>query len=258
MNYGLYLAASGALTNLHRQEVLTNNLANATTVGFKPDLVFARQRRPERLEAGVGTDPQLLLEQLGGGPALMPTRPDLSQGALQATSNDLDVAIEGKGYLVVRTGTGSGPEDIRLTRDGRLSMNLKDELIMTTTGMRVLSTANRPIRLDRRQPVQINANGDVLQGGRTVATIQIAEPQDPDAIVKAGDNVLRDISNGPIARRPADGSLRQGHVESSGVEPITALKDLVNAVKSVEANVKMMQYHDHIMGQAINTMGRVA
>ncbi|MHC4590466.1 MAG: flagellar basal body protein [Planctomycetota bacterium] len=84
MNYGLYLAASGALTNIHRQEVITNNLANATTAGFKPDMVYARQRLPERLESGAGTDPKELLEQLGGGTALMPTRLDLSQGAVTA------------------------------------------------------------------------------------------------------------------------------------------------------------------------------
>ena len=60
MNYGLYLAASGALDAVRRQEVLTNNLVNSETIGFKPDMVFGRQRLPARLESGgAGVDPQL-------------------------------------------------------------------------------------------------------------------------------------------------------------------------------------------------------
>jgi flagellar basal-body rod protein FlgG len=258
MNYGLYLAASGVLTNMHRQEVITNNLANASTAGFKPDLVFARQRLPERLESGAATDPKWLLEQLGGGVSLMPTRLDLSQGSLTESSNDLDVAIEGEGFLVVRSGVGADPRDIRLTRDGRLSINAKGELVMTATGMRVLNTADQPIRLDRSGRVEIRSNGDVAQGGRVQATIQLAAPRDLGEIVKAGENVFRHRSAGQIARRPAAGRLLQGHLESSAVDPITTLKDLVASVKSVQANIKLMQYHDHIMGQAVNTLGRVA
>jgi flagellar basal body rod protein FlgG len=256
MNYGLYVAASGALTNIDRQEVITNNLVNSTTVGFKPDLVFARQRLPERLEDGHSTEAKLLLERLGGAPALVPTRLDQSQGSLLETSNDLDVAIEGEGFLVVRA--GPGPEDIRLTRDGRLSLNDRGELVMSNTGMPVLSTANRPIRLDRLQQVEIAADGDVMQNGRVRATIQLTAPQDPQQLVKAGKNLFRHVPAGQAVRRPADGRLLQGHVESSAVEPIAALRDLVAATKAVQANVKMMQYHDHIMGQAVNTMGRVA
>ena len=258
MNYGLYLAASGTLTNLHRQEVLTNNLANANTVGFKPDMVIARQRLPERLESGIAIDPRRLLEQLGGGTSLMPTRLDLTQGQLEATSNDLDVAIEGEGYLVVRTGNGTGPQDIRLTRDGRMSLTTKGELVMTSTGMRVLNTADQPIRLNESQKVLIRSNGDVVQDGRIQATLQLVAPQDPGEVVKAGDNVFRHRSGGQIARRAADGRLLQRYVEQSAVNPITTLKDLVASVKSVQANIKMMQYHDHIMGQAVNTLGRVA
>ena len=258
MNYGLYLAASGTLTNLHRQEVLTNNLANANTVGFKPDMVIARQRLPDRLESGIAIDPRRLLEQLGGGTSLMPTRLDLTQGQLEATSNDLDVAIEGEGYLVVRTGNGTGPQDIRLTRDGRMSLTAKGELVMTSTGMRVLNTADQPIRLDEAQKVLIRSNGDVVQDGRIQATLQLVAPQDPGEVVKAGDNVFRHRSGGQIARRAADGRLLQRYVEQSAVNPITTLKDLVASVKSVQANIKMMQYHDHIMGQAVNTLGRVA
>ena len=63
---------------------------------------------------------------------------------------------------------------------------------------------------------------------------------------------------GPDARRPASGRLHQGRLESSAVDPIKTLMSMVTAAKLAMSNAKMMQYHDHIMGQAINTMGRVA
>jgi flagellar basal body rod protein FlgG len=258
MNYGLYLAASGAISGMDRQEVLTNNLVNSTTVGFKPDLVFARQRLPERLASASAADPKLLLEKLGGGPALMPTRMDLRQGPLEMTGNELDVAIEGAGYLVVQSRTGGGPQDVRLTRDGRLTITERGELVMAATGKRVLDTRNHPIVLDRDRPVDISGNGDVWQEGTRMGTIQLAAPKDVTRLVKDGDNLLRDDSGGSIARRPAEGRLQQRYLESSAVEPISALNDLMNSVKSIQANITMMQYHDHIMGQAVNTMGRVA
>ena len=65
MNYGLYLAASGALSNMYRQDVITNNLVNVETTGFKPDMVTARQRLPHRLVSHGPADPQLMLERLG-------------------------------------------------------------------------------------------------------------------------------------------------------------------------------------------------
>ncbi|MHC4416526.1 MAG: flagellar hook-basal body protein [Planctomycetota bacterium] len=257
MNYGLYLSATGVLTNMHRQDVIANNIANVNTVGFKPDAVHIRQRLPERLEARAPTDPHRLLETLGGGHLINPTRITLRQGELIKTGNDLDLAIEGEGFLAVR-GPGGGPDPVQLTRDGRLALNAQGELIMVTTGLRVLDVNDQPIRLDRARAVNINSNGDVLQDGRIRATIQITAPRDTDRLEKTGHNLLRIDAAGPSDRRPAGGRLLQGHVESSATNAILALNDLVKAAKSVQGNARMMQYHDHIMGQAVNTLGRVA
>jgi flagellar hook-basal body protein len=148
MNYGLYVSAAGALTSLHRQDVVANNLANLNTVGFKPDSVFTKTRLPERLESGQSfADPQYLLEQLGGGQHLHPTFISFRQGDLAETHNDLDVAIMGEGFFAVQA--GSGPDSIRLTRDGRFTLNTDGELVMSTSGMRVLDVNDEPIRLNR-------------------------------------------------------------------------------------------------------------
>src|SRR6185503_17635483 len=95
MIYGLYLSASGVLTNSYRQDVIANNLANSETVGFKRSLALFKQRRTEASETGQTglTDPRL--EPLGGGMSALPTMIDHSQGSLEQSDGNLNVAING-------------------------------------------------------------------------------------------------------------------------------------------------------------------
>ena len=256
MNYGLYTAASGALTHLKRMDVYANNLANSTTVGFKPDVIDMRHRLPERLENNVIITPHRMLERLGGGVAPESNRISTAQGSLRLTKQSLDLAIEGEGFLVVRTGPGA--QDLRLTRDGRLSMDDNGMLVMANSGRPVLDSVNRPIHLDRFLPVEIRPDGNIAQGDQVVARLQLAAPLNQRTLVKDGGNLLR-VRDGAINdRRPAEGRVLQGYVEDSAVNAIKTLMALTGAAKAAQGNAKMMQYHDHIMGQAINTLGRVA
>ena len=259
MNYGLYLSAGGALTNTYRQDVLANNMANLNTVGFKPDMVDEMSRMPERLaSANPMVDPHLLLEQLGGGDWPAPTRVSQVQGNITETSGPLDVAISGDGFLVVNAERGKGDAQLRFTRDGRLTLNDDGELVLAANGHRVLDDEDEPIQLDPSQAVTIDSDGSIRQGDEVVANLQIATVTNPSRLVKAGDNLLGFDSMGPNARKPANGTLVQGALEGSAVDPILALNDLMNVSKAIQANVQLMQYHDHILGQAINTFGRVA
>lgn len=260
MNYGLYLSAGGALSSLHRQDVITNNLANLNTVGFKPDSVEFRTRLAERLESGAAfTEPQLILEQLGGGPGAQPTRINFVQGGLTKTGNDLDLALEGDGFFVVHTGRDAGNDSLRFTRDGRFTLNAAGELVMSATGMRVLDHEDQPIRLDRSATVQIDADGQILQNGAPVARLQIATVDDTRSLMKEGASLLRfkpGVANLAV-RQPATAAVRQNHLENSAVDPIMALNAMIDASKAVSANATMMQYHDNVMGQVINTFARV-
>ncbi len=255
MNYGLYLAAAGAIDASYRQTVLANNLVNSETIGFKPDMVFGRQRLPERLASGGGVaiDPQVMLEKLGGTPTLDSTYINLKQGGLVATGNPLDLAINGDGFFVVE----DGEQQMLLTRDGRFAIDENGQLVTADNGMAVLDARNRPIRVARDLSVEINSRGDVQQDGKVVATIRITQPTDPLDLVKVGSNLLKSSSLPAASTRATNGRVVQGHLESSAVDPVTLLKDLIGVAKSFGANIKMMQYQDHLMGQAINTFGRV-
>ena len=256
MNYGLYLAASGVLTNMHKQDVLTNNLANVATVGFKPNALYFKQRLPHRVETG-SFAPQHLLERLGGAQMIDDTRIMMTQGTLTQTGNALDVGLQGEGFLVVGP-PGAGNDQLRLTRDGRMAIEADGTLVMTSTGLPVLDAHNKVIRLDRAAHTDIDGDGDITQDGKVKATLRIASPQDIDNLVKAGNNLFRLAAPGQGGLRPAGARVVQRHTEASAVNPIMALNALVKTAKAAMANIKMMQFNDHIIGQAVNTMGRVA
>lgn len=259
MNYGLYLSAAGALSQLHRQDVHAANLANLNTIGFKPDTVAARQRLPERLEDPDGfIDPQLMLEKLGGGLLLNSTRVSLAQGNLTETGNDLDLAIQGDGLFAVSDGQGTGPEHTRFTRDGRFILNAQGELVMATSGKHVLDVNNQVIQLDRTARVSIDERGAIAQDGRTVAQLRIVAPPSGDQLRKVGENLLQLTSGGRLPDAAPSGRVQQGFIEAAAVDPITTMTAMFAATRGVSSNTKMMQYHDQTLDQVFNTFGRVA
>jgi len=259
MNYGMYLSAAGALTNIHRLDVTANNLANANTNGFKPDVVLTRARLPERLENPQHMDAgKHMLENLGGGLFVEDTSVRLRQGSMQVTGDDLDLAVEGDGFFVVSDPRAGTTDKLALTRDGRLTLDRGGMLVTASSGKAVLDTQGQPIRLSGAGKITILRDGNLLQDGQRIATINLVEPGPNTKLYKTGENLFRFSKDDLAAAREASGSILQGAVESSAVDPVMELNRLISASKAVQGNLKMMQYHDQIMGQAINTFGRVA
>lgn len=259
MNYGLYVSASGVLTNLYRQDVFANNLANVETVGFKPDLPSIRQRDPESIEDLLGYDvSQRLLDRLGGGVLVGPQRINFDPGPLEVTGNPLDVALtQPNQFFAVETqNPATGEVSIGLTRDGRFTRNAAGELV-TFAGQRVLDADDEPIVLADDAAVHIDPAGQLIQAGEVVARLQVAAVDASAELIKQGKNLYAYTGSDP--RRILDNpAVEAGAVESSGVDPITTLMQLVAATKAATANAEMLRYHDMIMDKAVNTLGRVA
>ena len=261
MNYGLYLSASGVLTNLYRQDVFANNLANVETVGFKRDLPSIRQRDPESIEDGFRPDvSQRLLDRLGGGVLAGAQRIDFSPGSLQRTSAPLDLSVDAPNeFLVVHDGNAAeGQSALRLTRDGRLSRNAEGYLVMIAGGHRVLGVNNQPIRISGDASLTIDHVGRIFQHGEKIAQIQVTGVTDKERLVKHGQNLLRFSEDQDLRQPPRLGTVKPGFVESSGVDPIQALMQLIASTKAVTSNGNLIRYHDLIMDRAVNVLGRVA
>ncbi|MAE67685.1 MAG: hypothetical protein CMJ18_25810 [Phycisphaeraceae bacterium] len=258
MNYGLYLSASGVLTNMYRQDVFSNNLANARTVGFKPDIAGISQRPPESVEDGFGFDlRQDLLDKLGGGVFAGPQHINFDVGRLERTENPLDVALEtSNAFFAVATTDANGRTDVALTRDGRFTRSGDNFLVTMAGGRKVLDASDAPIALGTG-PIQIDRSGRVLEDGEEVGRLQIAEVANPRLLRKLGSNLFRIPESAGARRAVENAGVLPGFVESSGTEPIRSLMKMIKATSAVSGNGRMIRFHDALMDRAVNTLGRV-
>ncbi len=258
MYYGIQLAASGALTNLYKTDVFANNLANLNTAGFKPDLAYARQRDVARVEDGLwGVPSNELLEKLGAGVHMAPNAIDFTQGDLMTTSNELDLAVRGEGFFVLRNAADGANAGVQLTRDGRFTRDASGRLVSATTGLPATSVRNRPIVLDPSLPVEIDNQGRVTQAGAEVDRIQLISIEDRELLKKAGKGAFSIPSAALGQSVPATGLIEQGMLEGSAVDPISAMMAVQSAARSVGTNISMISYQDRMMERAINTFARV-
>jgi flagellar basal body rod protein FlgG len=258
MNYGLQLSASGVMTSLYRQDVVTNNLANVNTVGFKPDVVTTRQRDPASIEDNLPFLPtNTLIERLGGGVMMAPNRTAFTQGGIRQTNRDLDLAIKGEGFFVVSDASDGKTDRLRLMRDGRMTRDSRGRLVTISGGLPVMDVRNRPIVLPEAASVRVQPDGSIMADGQRVAQIQLTAVTDLDALDKRGGGLYFTDAQQMANRRPATGLIQQGAVEESAVNAIKALMDVTSASKAVAANAQMIRFHDQLMDRAINQLGRV-
>lgn len=257
MSAGMYVSAAGALTNMHRLDVASNNLANVNTTAFKRDIANTTPRLPEKFEDALfhlGSDE--LLDRLAGGVLATDTLTDFSQGPINITGNPLDAAIDGEGFFVVEAGDGSG--ESWLTRDGRFTMTAQGELVSASTGLRVLGDNNAPVRIDPDIPVSLSQGGEVIQEGRVVAQLRLVKIENPASLNKTFGGFY-EARNGQPLELPHDPALRihTEAIEDSGVDPIKALMGVTSAGSGVRNNLRLMQLYDDINNQAINRLGNV-
>ncbi|HLH67239.1 MAG TPA: flagellar hook-basal body protein [Solirubrobacteraceae bacterium] len=217
MDPGLYIAASGMLAEQVRQTQLANNLANASTPGYEPQ---------EAVQSSFGA---LLLANsatgqtigtLDTGVRISATVTDANPTPLQSTGQPLDFGIAGSGYFAVRTSAG-----VRYTRDGRFQESSAGQLT-DQNGNPVLSQSGQPIAVDSQGRVSPTALG--------VFNVPNATPQ--------GDNLLAGTATGR-----ATGTVRQGELNESGVDPIQTMTDMIASLRAYQAGQSAIQSIDQTM-----------
>ena len=264
MNYGLYLSASGVMVNAHRQDVLSNNLANVNTVGFKPQFSDVRQRPAERIEDGVADFgvSQFMLEQLGGGVYAGKHHTSFAAGAPVYSDRPLDAALTSGDtfFAVEQLDATTGQMAVRLTRDGRFDVNEAGELV-TSAGHRVLGPDDRPIQVVAGATVEFGPQGQVIQKdnlGNTIREdrLQVARA-DTAQLQHLGQNLF-EMLGGDSRQLVESPAIKPRHYEASGTNAIATMMEIVAATKAATGNANMIKYHDLMMDQSINTFGRVA
>jgi flagellar basal-body rod protein FlgG len=261
----LYTAATGMESLQTKLDVVANNLANVNTVSFKrgranfEDLFYRNEMLPGVQDAGGQFTPTGIAVGLGSKVSSIQT--DFDQGSFQETGNWTDMAIEGKGFFKVLDPSG----DELFTRAGNFSLNAEGFLVVgsASTG-RVVQP---PIQIDQTATdVTVNPDGQVFvrlpnqQNLTQAGQINLTTFRNPEGLLKKGENLyaVTDASNAPIDGIPGQnglGVIRQNFLESSNVEPVQELIDLITTQRSFELNSQAIQTGDQIL-QLITNLRR--
>jgi len=247
MTYGLYLSAAGANAQSHRLDVLSHNLANVNTPGFKPHLSVLKARHAAGVENGETQSGYGGIDDLGGGIAIQPTLTQFSQGPVRATGVETDFALNDDNTFFVVNREGQQ----MLTRAGNFIFNSQGQLV-TENGDPVMGNGGNTINIDPTQPFRVTADGGIEQGGAK-QLLMIGKPREVGDLTRVGDNLYRPLGSvdpvGPEARK-----IIHGHLEQSAIQPTAAMMELIEASRAYEANVRMIQNQDNVLGTLI---GRV-
>ncbi|KPP89278.1 MAG: flagellar basal-body rod protein FlgG [Rhodobacteraceae bacterium HLUCCA08] len=255
----LDIAAAGMAAQQTRVEVISNNLANMSTTGYNArraefaDLHYQQVARPGTINASDGTVLPTGV-QLGLGVRPTSVTVMLSQGAVAATGGDLDMAIDGGGYLEVTLPDGRAA----YTRDGGLKRT-GDGLIVTSDGYPVVPNITIPV--DARS-ISVNAEGEVYAyfndrvEPEFLGQFTLAGFTNPKGLEAIGSNLfLETPASGPslVGTPGLDGlgTLRQGYLEESSVDPVKEVTDLIQAQRGYELNSKVISAADQMLGATV-------
>jgi flagellar basal body rod protein FlgG len=245
MAYGLYMSAAGANAQNHRLRVLSHNLANVETVGFKPQEAVIQSRFAEMIERGQASPGTGGVNDVGGGLTIRPEITHHGEGMLRKTGNETDFALsDANTFFVVQQG-----DQQLLTRAGNFLFNSAGQLI-TQQGNPVLDAQGRTIAIDPTQPFSI-LNGGRIQQGDAMHTLMLARPQRMDEVEHLGGNLFAAPENMELVGGN-DRPVVSGFLEQSGVQPTGAMMELIEASRAYEANARMIQNQDHVTGSLIS------
>ncbi|MCK9621140.1 MAG: flagellar basal-body rod protein FlgF [Methylobacter sp.] len=234
MDRSLYIAMSGAKQTLLAQTANANNLANTQTTGFKSDLEQFRSRPV--YGAGFPTRVYAMNDKPGV---------DFSTGAMQTTGGDLDVAINGEGYLAVQGADGKEA----YTRAGDLHIT-PEGFLQTGAGLPVLGQ-DGPITIQPAEKVTIGSDGTIsiipLGSGNATTQVEVGRiklvKSASEDLEKSTDGLLRAKNGQPVAVN-ADVRLAQGVLEGSNVNAISAMVDMIELARNFEMQTKVMKSVD--------------
>lgn len=287
---GLYTAYTGMLNEQHRMDVLTNNLANATTNGFKKegttsqafDTVLAYKIKdmsePGNLPRPMATNRAIDQDEVNNplnenylqkrvrktglnlGVKIGENYVDYSEGPIKETGNELDVALTDRGFFAIQYTNKRDETSTMYTRDGNFTMD-RQGFLKTQDGDYVLDDSNRRIQLDTALPVSINRNGDIIQDGELVATINIVDFEDYNYLERFGENYFTAIDGATLIQKDdmeTDTQIHAGYLEMSNISVVTEMVNMITLQRQYESNQKVITTYDDTLEQAVNQNGKLS
>jgi flagellar basal-body rod protein FlgG len=257
MSGEIYMAAVGALAYEKRLQIISNNLANSNTVGYKQD---QGQFHIPELETLPG-DPFPNIDEVDISQADMfwnnfKVYTDHSNGSLKNTGNDFDIALVGKGFFCVQTSDG-----IHYTRKGDFTLN-GDGTLVTRSGWPVMGESGE-IQVDsfgnqaQHKKFSVDEGGHISVDGNQIDSLQLVDFPQPYKLIKVGETLFKSPDSG-IGAIPAEKvKVNQGFIELSNVDSVKMMAEMIEVLRGYESYQKIIRSVDEVNSRAINEIGKL-
>lgn len=255
---GLYTAHTGLRNEQNRMDIMTNNLANASTVGFKKegstsqsfDSVLAYKLKDA--SEGLGNVRNIGHNNLGV--KIGENYTDYTQGSFRITNNTFDLALSGDGFFAIEFTNKAGETSTKYTRAGNFTLNSEGYLV-NNDGDYVLDTNSQRIQLDPLHGADITSDGRISQNGTEVATLQVVDFEDYDYLKRYGETFFEPVEGAQIIESAAE--VNSGVLEMSNVQVVSEMVNLISITRQYESNQKIMQTYDRSLDKTVNDLGRI-
>ena len=249
---GLYTSYTGLVNQQNRLDVVTNNLANATTTGYKKegcttqsfDSVYGIKVK-DLTVGGVNEN----IGKLSLGAKIGETYRDWSNGSYISTSSNYDFALSGEGMFSISFTNKLGEESTLYTRDGSFQMNSEGYLV-TKDGDFVLGE-NGPIQLPTDlSELSVQPTGEIYADGQYIDRFALVNFEDYNYVEAYGENLYRAVDGATFT--DATATVNQGYLESSNINVVSEMVDMITIAREFESNQKVMTTIDEMLGKMVN------
>lgn len=254
---GLYTAYTGMINEQKRLDIISNNLANSATVGYKEENVTSRSFKDYMAVKIRDGSNAFIDEQIGTfnpGVKIGETYMDWGQGSLRETGNTYDLAIEGNGFFTMRVTDTKGNSSMKYTRCGTFKCTA-DGYIVDAEGNHLQgSGGDLQVPVDAKEIV-IKNDGSVFADNVLVDTVQLTDFEDYNYLELYGDNMYNAVDGATTIDSTA--AIQQGYTEQSNVNVISEMVSMITITRAYEAGQKMIRTQDSLLDASVNQIGKV-
>ena len=254
---GLYTAYTGMVNEQKRLDIISNNLANSATVGYKEENVTSRSFKDLMMTKIKDCSEAYLDREIGvsnPGVKIGETYMNWDQGSLRETDNTYDMAIQGDGFFAIKVVDANGDSTIKYTRNGQFSIT-SDGYIVDVDGNK-LQGANGDVQVPvDATDIAIKLNGAIYADGVQVDTITLKDFDDYNYLELYGDNMYTAVDGATTKSSAA--TILQGFTEQSNVNVIDEMVSMITITRAYEAGQKMIKTQDDLLTQAVSSVGKV-
>jgi len=254
---GLYSAWTGMANEQKRLDVISNNLANSATVGYKKEGVTS-QSFDEQLAIKIKDKSEPYVERTIGnmslGVKIGEVYTDYSGGSLRETENTFDLALDGEGFFQVAVTDRNGDSHLRYTRAGGFHMT-SDGYVVDSDGNHLQGESGDVMVPTDAGQIAVDIDGSIYADGELVDRILLHDFEDYSYLKKYADVYYEPVDG--AVEKDAAGLIRQGYTEQSNVNVVNEMVQMIAITRAYEANQKVIQSIDQTLEQSANSIGRV-